>query len=212
MAVPQLRSVCPRSRVPENYLGRRTCGKDSLPVRMRARKAQASSSQSSPAISAVDRGHWSLAPASFEAREQARAAAPMPSGSMLTGGTSSVSAKLRVPQTLRPPSESESPFAVISSQLETTATATATATASASHRAPPPSLLPPNRNCNCIVLLHYSLCRQHALLYLSHCAASRRQQQIHRQGRCSRRLRLVERAPGPSSESIARASVVAGPS
>ena len=84
---------------------------------MRARKAQASSSQSSPAISAVDRGHWSLAPASFEAREQARAAAPMPSGSMLTGGTSSVSAKLRVPQTLRPPSESESPF--VSSHLVT---------------------------------------------------------------------------------------------
>ena len=162
---------------------------------MRAREAQASSSQSSPAVSAVDTGH-------LQASRQG-------SGLQLRCPQAQCSQVVRAlfPQNYGYPRLSDHRarashllYLVISSQLETTATA--------SHRAPPPSLLPPN--CNCIVLLHYSLCRQHALLYLSHCAASRRQQQIYRQGRCSRRLCLVERAPGPSSESIARASVVAG--
>lgn len=173
---------------------------------MRARKAQASSSQSSPAISAVDRGHWHLQASRQGSRRGLQLRGPMPSGSMLTGGTSSVSAKLRVPQTLRPPSESESPF--VSSHLVTARNYSY----SYSFAPSAASIPPPPPDCNCIVLLHHSFWRQHALFYLSHCAASRHQQQIYRQGRCSRHLRLVERAPGPSSESIARASVVAGPS
>jgi hypothetical protein len=93
-SVPSVLFVQTVARVLENYLGRRTCGKD-------ARTAGARGLQ--PIAAGHERGG------------QAQRKGAGSSSDALTGGTSFVSAKLRVPQTLRPPSES--PFVVISSQL-----------------------------------------------------------------------------------------------
>lgn len=178
------------ARVLENYLGRRTCGKD-------ADAGTKSAGELQPIAAGPERGGQGSVLRQGKARQGRGLQLRCPRGWQVAQAL--VSAKVRVPQTLRPPREASHlcAFVVISSRLLSTATA--------SHRAPSPSLLlhPPN----CIVSRHCSLCCQHALFRLSHCAASRRQQQIHRQGRCPRRLRLVERGPGPSRESIARAPV-----
>ena len=93
------------ARVPENYLGRRTCGKDAGTAGARGLQ---------PIIAGHERG-GQRGGQSDKHKLQRKGAGS--SSDALTGGTSFVSAKLRVPQTLRPPSES--PIVVISSQLRT---------------------------------------------------------------------------------------------